>query len=121
VRGLVDHKVKLAVELNEACQCVSSHSYGRINTIDLFIKNCRMFYMSWKYRHASKLYVQAFLGLVAAYNMYKEEGFAAFGFDLKEEAICKFMVNFHGFQDQLLLQGLYATTHWTGNTRWTWQ
>jgi hypothetical protein len=65
--------------------------------------------VSWKYWHASKLHVQA-LGLVAAYDMYKEvveEGFAAFGFDSKEEAVQKCMVNFHGFCNQLAIQGLH--------------
>jgi hypothetical protein len=38
---------------------------GQIDNIDLLIKNCNMFYVSWTYWHASKLHVQA-LWLVVA-------------------------------------------------------
>jgi hypothetical protein len=106
-RGRANSKVKWAIEMNEARQLYLA-SYGRIDTIDSLIKNCRMFYVSWKYWHACKLHVQA-LALVAAYDMYKEvveEGFAAFGFDSKEEAIQKCMLDFHSFRDQLAIQGL---------------
>jgi hypothetical protein len=99
--------VKWAIEMNEACQLYLA-SYGRIDTIDSLIKNCRMFYVSWKYWHACKLHVQA-LGLVVAYDMYKEaveEGFAAFGFDSKEQAIKNCMLDFHSFRFQLAMQGL---------------
>jgi hypothetical protein len=47
--------------------------------------------------------------LVVAYDMYKEvveEGFAAFGFDSKEEAIKNCMLDFHSFRNQLAMQGL---------------
>ena len=69
-RGRANNKVKWAIEMNEARQLYLA-SYGRIDTIDSLIKNCRMFYVSWKYWHACKLHVQA-LGLVVAYDMYKE-------------------------------------------------
>jgi hypothetical protein len=106
-RGRANHKVKWAIEMNEARQLYLA-SYGRIDTIDSLIKNCDMFYVSWKYWHASKLHVQA-LGLVVAYDMYKEvveEGFAAFGFASKDEAVKKCMLDFHSFRDQLAMQGL---------------
>jgi hypothetical protein len=82
--------------------------YGRIDTINSLIKGCDMYYVSWKYWHASKLHVQA-LGLVVAYDMYKEvveEGYASFGFETKEEATKKCMVDFATFRDKLSLQGL---------------
>ena len=106
-RGRANQKVKWAIEMNEARQLYLA-SYGRIDTIDSLIKNCNMFYVSWKYWHASKLHVQT-LGLVVAYDMYKEvveEGFAEFGFDSKEEAVKKCMLDFHDFRDQLAMQGL---------------
>jgi hypothetical protein len=74
-------KVKWAIEMNEAPQ-LSLASYGRIDTIDLLVKNCNMFYVSWKYWHASKPHVEA-LAAVVAYNMYTEiveEAWAEFGF-----------------------------------------
>jgi hypothetical protein len=81
-----------------------------------------MFYCSWKYWHASKLHVQA-LGLVVAYDMYREvveEGFASFGFETKEEATKKCMLDFHTFRDRLSLQGLHykpEDTKYPGDSR----
>jgi hypothetical protein len=75
-------KVKWAFEMNKAHQLYLP-SYGRIDTINLPIKNCNMFYVSWKYWHASTLHVQV-LAVVVAYNMYKEtveEAWAEFGCD----------------------------------------
>jgi hypothetical protein len=69
-RGPEKTKVKWAIEMNEAHQLYLA-SYGRIDTIDSLIKNCSIFYVSWKYWHASKLHVQA-LGVVVAYDTYKE-------------------------------------------------
>jgi hypothetical protein len=101
-------KVKWAIEMNEARQLYLA-SYGRIDTIDSLIKNCNMFYVSWKYwHHASKLHVQA-LAVVVAYDMYKEiveEAWAEFGFKTKQEAVKKCMLDFHAFRDQLAMQGL---------------
>jgi hypothetical protein len=89
-RGQEKTKVKWAIEMNKARQLYLA-SYGRIDTIDSLIKNCNMFYASWKYWHASKLCVQA-LGVVVAYHMYKEvveEAWAEFGFATKQEAVKK--------------------------------
>jgi hypothetical protein len=62
-------KVKWAIKImNTARQLFLA---SRIDTIVLLIKYCKMFYVSWKYGHASKLYVKA-LAVVAAYDMYKE-------------------------------------------------
>jgi hypothetical protein len=106
-RGREKTKVKWAIEMNEARQLYLA-SYGRIDTIDSLIKNCNMFYVSWKYWHASKLHVQA-LAVVVAYDMYKEiveEAWAQFGFATKQEAMKKCMLDFHAFRDQLAMQGL---------------
>ena len=85
-RGRSAAKDRWAIEMNEARQLYLA-SYGRIDTIDSLIKNCQMYYVSWKYRHASKLHAQA-LGVVAAYDMYKEvveEAFTEFGFATKRK------------------------------------
>jgi hypothetical protein len=106
-RGREKLKVKWAIEMNEARQLYLA-SYGRIDTIDSLIKNCYMFYVSWKYWHASKLHVQA-LGVVVAYDMYKEvveAAWAEFGFATKQKAMKKCMLDFHAFRDQLAMQGL---------------
>jgi hypothetical protein len=106
-RGQENQKVKWAIEMNKARQLYLA-SYGRIDTIDLLIKNCNMFYVSWKYWHASKRHVQA-LGLVVAYDMYKEvveEGFALFCFASKDDAAEKCILDCHSFRDQLAMQGL---------------
>ena len=106
-RGRGSAKRKWAIEMNEGRQLYLA-SYGRIDTIDSLIKGCDMYYVSWKYWHASKLHVQA-LGLVVAYDMYKEvveEGYASFGFETKEEATKKCMVDVATFRDKLSLQGL---------------
>jgi hypothetical protein len=101
-------KVKWAIKMNEACQLYLA-SYSWIDTIDLLIKNCNMFSVSWKYWHASKLHVQG-LAVVVAYNMYKkiiEEAWSEFGFETKQEAVKKCMfLDFHAFRDQLVMQRL---------------
>jgi hypothetical protein len=98
-------KVKWASEMNKACQLYLA-SFGQIDMTDLLIKNCNMFYVSWKYWHASKLHVQA-LVVVVAYDMYKEiveEAWETFGFATKQEAVKKYMLDFHAFLDQLAMQ-----------------
>jgi hypothetical protein len=104
--GRGEGKRKWVIEMNEARQLYLA-SYGRIDTIDALIKKCKLYYCSWKYWHSCKLHVQA-LGLVVAYNMFSEvikEGFAEFGFELKEAAL-ECMLDFHEFQNCLSLQGL---------------
>ena len=106
-RGKAGGKKAWAIEMNEARQLYLA-SYGRIDTIDSLIKHCKLYYRSWKYWHSCKLHVQA-LGLVVAYDMYKEiveEGFAEFGFVSKEEATKKCFIVFHTFRDRLSYQGL---------------
>jgi hypothetical protein len=92
----------------QSLSTLSGQLYGCINMIDLLIKNCNMFYVSWKYWHASKLHVQA-LAVVVVYNMHKEiveEAWAEFGFATKQEAVKKCMLDFHAFHNQLVMQGL---------------
>jgi hypothetical protein len=100
-------KVKWAIKMNKARQLYLA-SYGCIDTIDLLIKNCSIFYASWKYWHASRLNVQA-LTVVVAYNIYKEikeKAWAKFGFATIQEAVRKCMLGFHAFRNQLVMQGL---------------
>ena len=95
-------KRKWAIEMNQGCQLYLA-SYGRIDTIDSLIKRCGLYYCSWKYWHACKLHVQA-LGLVVAYDMYREvvkEAFAQFDFTSKEEANKKCGLSFHDFRATL--------------------
>jgi hypothetical protein len=106
-RGRGSLKQKWAIEMNEGRQLYLA-SYGWIDTIGSLIKGCDMYYVSWKYWHASKLHVHA-LGLVVAFDMYKEvveEGYASFGFETKEDATKRCMMDFATFRDKLLLQGL---------------
>jgi hypothetical protein len=120
-RGRDKTKVKWAIEMKEARQLYLA-SYGRTDMIDLPMKNCNMFYISWKYWHASKLHVQA-LAAVVAYNMYKEiveEAWAEFGFATKHKVVKKCMLDFHAFRTSSRCRGC-VTTLKTRKTRGTWQ
>ena len=106
-QGRGEGKMHWAIKMNEACQLYLA-TYGRVDTIDSLINCCNLYYCSWKYWHSCKLHVHA-LGLVAAYDMYKEvvlEGWASFGFASKKEAAKKCHLDFHTFRDRLSFQGL---------------
>jgi hypothetical protein len=64
------HKRTWGIEMNEARQLYLG-SYFRIDTIDHLIKNCHMFYRSWKYWHSPMIHGFA-MTVVVAYDMYKE-------------------------------------------------
>ena len=46
-------------------------TYFKINLMDHLIKNCRVFYRSWKYWHSPMLQTKS-LAIVVAYDIYKE-------------------------------------------------
>jgi hypothetical protein len=101
--------MKWTIKMNKALQLYLA-SYGQMDTIGSLIKNCNMFYVSWKFWHASKLDVHA-LAFVAVYGLYKEivkEAWADFSFVTKQEEMknaCS-TSNFNAFHDQLAMQGL---------------
>jgi len=47
------------------------NSYSRIDSIDHMIKNCKIFYVSWKYWHLPKNHALS-LAIVTAYDIYLE-------------------------------------------------
>ena len=92
-RGLF--KRQWAIEMNEGRQLYLS-TYGKIDRIDHMIKNCNMYYRSWKYWHAPMNHAKA-LAVVTAYDMYKE---CAEGKINPEWRVYK-IVDFHRFRERL--------------------
>lgn len=81
--------------------------YSRINSIDYYIKNCHLFYQSWKYWHSPILHGKA-LAVVTMYDMYREVTIGNF------DAAWKFdkRMDFDEFRDQLSIQMLqYSRKH----------
>jgi hypothetical protein len=56
--------------MNDARQLYLA-TYGRIGTLDYYIMQCRIFYVTWKYWHAAKNHALG-LALITAYDMYQE-------------------------------------------------
>jgi hypothetical protein len=52
-RGAGESKRMWAIEMNENHQIYLT-SYGRIDSLDARIKQCKIFYCTWKYWHAAK-------------------------------------------------------------------
>jgi len=69
-RGRNDCKRHWGIEMNDA-RSLYLQTYSRIDSIDHLIKNCRLFYRSWKYWHSPMLHGKA-LAVVVAYDMYLE-------------------------------------------------
>ena len=107
-RGVGVNNQKWGIEMNNAQQLYLM-TYGvidTIDTIDVLIKKCDMYYRSWKYWHSAKNHFLA-LAVVVAYDMYKECKSEAFEeFDLTEEQAKRSLLNFHEFREKLSTQGL---------------
>jgi hypothetical protein len=69
-RGRKKNKRKYCIEQNMA-RLLYLNSYSRIDSIDHMIKNCKLFYVSWKYWHSPKNHALS-LAIVTAYDMYLE-------------------------------------------------
>jgi len=69
-RGRKKNKRKYAIEQNMA-RLLYLNTYSRIDSIDHMIKNCKLFYVSWKYWHSPKNHALA-LTIVTAYDIYLE-------------------------------------------------
>jgi hypothetical protein len=69
-RGRKDSKRHYAIEQNMA-RLLYLNSYGRIDSIDHLIKNCKVKYVSWKYWHSAMNHAKS-LAIVAAFDIYKE-------------------------------------------------
>jgi hypothetical protein len=69
-RGRGAAKRLWGIEMNDA-RHLYLKTYGRIDSIDHMIKNCGLFYRSWKYWHAAMLHAKG-LAIVIAYDVYKE-------------------------------------------------
>ena len=100
-RGNSDRKRAWVIEMNDARQLYLA-SYGRVDTIDYYIKTCQIFYVTWKYWHAAKNHALA-LALVSAYDIYKElisepEAQEAFGIHPANDKVKP--VSFHKFRDR---------------------
>ena len=76
-------------------------TYGAVDTIDQKIKNCNMYYRSWKYWHSAKNHFTA-MAIVVAYDMYTEVMLKAckkFGFTVEEGK--RLHLDFHQFREKL--------------------
>jgi hypothetical protein len=94
------HKRSWGIEMNEA-RLLYLGSYFRIDTIDHLIKNCHMFYRSWKYWHSPMIHGFA-MTVVTAYDMYLEccEG------NLEQEWKVDKPMDFYTFREKLSEQML---------------
>ena len=99
-RGRGENKRHWAIEMNEARDLYLS-TYSRIDSIDHLIKNCHMFYRSWKYWHAAMLHAKA-LAVVVAYDIYLEVAEGHLDSSWKVEH----PMGFFEFREQLSLQML---------------
>jgi hypothetical protein len=91
--------------MNDARQLYLA-TYGRIDTLDYYIMQCQIFYVTWKYWHAAKNHALG-LARITAY-MYQElisekEAQDCFGI---EKSNNKMKLTFHQFQIQLSKKGL---------------
>jgi hypothetical protein len=104
-RGTGDEKRSWVIEMNDARQLYLA-SYGRIDTIDYYIKQCQIFYVTWKYWHAAKNHALG-LALITAYDMYAElfEPAAKDFFGIENNNKQK-KLSFHQFRDRLSKKGL---------------
>jgi hypothetical protein len=105
-RGIGTQKRHWVIEMNDARQHYLG-TYGRVDTIDYFIKMCHIFYISWKYWHAAKNHGLC-VALVTAYDFYSElisepNARSFFGIQTGE---AKKKLTFHQFRDRLALSGL---------------
>ena len=69
-RGRKDNKRIYGIEQNHA-RLLYLNTYSRIDSLDHMIKNCKLFYTSWKYWHSPVLHAKA-LAIVTAYDIYLE-------------------------------------------------
>ena len=69
-RGRGKSKRKWFIEMNAARRYYLS-TYGRIDSIDHLINNCKIFYRSWKYWHSPMNHAKA-LAVLTAYDIYLE-------------------------------------------------
>ena len=69
-RGRGKSKRKWFIEMNAARRYYLS-TYGRIDSIDHLINNCKIFYWSWKYWHSPMNHAKA-LAVLTAYDIYLE-------------------------------------------------
>ena len=99
-RGRALFKRTWAIEMNESRQLYLS-TYGKIDKIDHMIRNCNLYYRTWKYWHAPMNHGKA-LAIVTAYDMYLEcaEG------KLNPEWKVNKPVDFHRFREKLGMQML---------------
>lgn len=101
------HQRKWVIEMNDACQLYLK-TYGRVDTMDSLVKNCKVYYHSWKHWHAAKNH-GLFIGVVAAYNMYKEVMQEACGeWEIDSDMAKRKFLNFQEFRERLSDQGLWC-------------
>lgn len=101
-RGSKNNKHVWGTEFNEARETYLNH-YNAIDVADHMIKNAGCKYITWKYWHSPYLHALS-LGLVVAYDMYKDcvEGYL----DREWFVPAKERMNFHQFRDVLSEQML---------------
>jgi len=99
-RGIAPNKYVWGIECSDARQLYLG-SYGQIDTIDSLIARCNIQYRCRKYWHSEMLHGVS-LGIVTAYDMYKE---CASG-SLCEEWKVEKPMTFHQFRDRLSTQML---------------
>ena len=100
MRGHGDNKSEWGIKMNDA-RSVYLGTYFKIDLMDHLIKNCRIFYQSWKYWNSQMLESKDLM-IVVAYDIYNEcaEG------GLKIEWKIEHPIEFCTFRDMLSKQML---------------
>ena len=103
-----NQKRQWVIEMNDSRQLYLA-TYGQIDTIDQYIKQCNIFYVTWKYWHAAKNHAIC-LALTTAYDFYEElfdepKARSYFGITGEDTRQAK-KLSFHQFRDRLSKQGI---------------
>jgi hypothetical protein len=102
-RSVNNNKREWSIEMNHARQLYLK-TYYRIDCTDHLIKNCRIFYRTFKYWHSPKNHGLS-MTIVTAYDMYREVCEGKLDPDWKVDA----PVNFWKFREKLSTQMLQYT------------
>ena len=101
-RGRGQNKRKWAIEMNHSRE-LYLRTYHKIDGLDHMIKNCNMFYRSFKYWHAAMIHAKA-MAISVAYDIYIEctEG----NLDTSWKIDNKKVMSFYDFREKLSTQML---------------
>ena len=105
-RGNFDNRRYWGIDMNEAHQ-IYLGTYSRIDSIDHFIKNCRMKYRCWKYWNSPMINAMS-RELIVAYGMYLKVAEGYLDQKRKDDTIVEFRT-FCGILSNQMIK--YNPTH----------